>query len=249
MDLFNFSTGLWSVLVFLYFSTKDYFLAKIFNHPEFKLPVWLTAIISIAALIVNVFIQSEYERYLGLSNIKGSIQLPNFTLLFILADAFSTIFTLGLIAPKKGQPMWKEPGARVLVEILRLTLLVVTVPSVISFFWTRETLTDASWDYQCFKYQVTIDLATYYYQNQQLPQNLEQFTVERVNPFNDSPLLYTVIGGSNVQIMDEKGNAIMDGYKDLLGLEMYAANPEQFFLQFEIANQNVCDGKLRLPVF
>lgn len=75
MELFNLSAGLWSIFVFLYFSTKNYFLARIFHHPEFKLPVWLTTIISIAALIVNVFLQSEYERYLNLSYIKGSI--PN----------------------------------------------------------------------------------------------------------------------------------------------------------------------------
>ena len=248
MDRIISSRWFWSILVYVYFLVKDFFILRLFKISQAKVHPIINQLLAIAAMLVNLILIQEYDRYLQLTSIKGSVTLPHFTSLFLLIDGITSVGIVAILAFKRGLALFSTPYARLSIDIIRLVLVFIIFLQVISAIWMKQTNVEMGWDYQCFKYQVVIDLANYYYQNHEFPTKLEEFTSFTSNPFNTAPLLYT--GGKHaVYVMDAKENVIVEGPKDLLGLQLYENDPKQFFIVYDIANRNVCNGELRLPYF
>lgn len=249
MDNISSSPWFWSILVYVYFSTKDIIISRLFNASQVKIHPVINQLLAIVAMLVNLILIQEYDRYLQLTSIKGSVTLPHFTSLFLVVDGITSIGIVAILAFKRGLALFSMPYARLSIDIIRLVLVFIIFFQVISAIWMKQTNVEMGWDYQCFKYQVVIDLATYYYQRHEFPTRLEDFTSFTSNPFNTAPLLYSAGEQTAIFVTDTKENVIVEGPKDLLGLQLYENNPMQFFTVYDIANRNVCDGELRLPNF
>jgi hypothetical protein len=249
MDRIISSPWFWSILVYVYFLVKDLFISRLFKTSQAKVHPIVNQLLAIAAMLVNLILIQEYDRYLQLTSIKGSITLPHFSSLFLLIDGITSVGIVAILAFKRGLTLFSTPYARLSIDIIRLVLVFIIFLQVISAIWMKQTNVEMGWDYQCFKYQVAIDLANYYYQNHEFPAKLEEFTLFTSNPFNTAPLLYTAGEQAAIYVRDAKENVIVEGPKDLLGLQLYENNPKQFFIVYDIANRNVCNGELRLPHF
>lgn len=249
MDRIISSPWFWSILVYVYFLVKDFFISRLFKTSQAKVHPIVNQLLAIVAMLVNLILIQEYDRYLQLTSIKGSITLPHFTSLFLLIDGITSVGIVVILAFKRGLTLFSTPYARLSIDIIRLVLIFIIFLQVISAIWMKQTNVEMGWDYQCFKYQVAIDLANYYYQNHEFPDKLEEFTLFTSNPFNTAPLLYTAGEQAAIYVRDAKENVIVEGPKDLLGLQLYENNPKQFFIVYDIANRNVCNGELRLPHF
>lgn len=243
------TTWLSSVAVFLYFTLKSAILARLFRRSEFALPQWVSALLGLVGFFVNIYAQSEYDRYLALSYIKGSIDLPNFMAIFILVDFVSVFVIFWMINSGKNDQVWKEPVTKVVFELLRLTFVAGIVSAVIVYFWQIETRNQMGWEYKCFRYQLQIDLASYYYDQQAFPTTVESFTSSVINPYNDAQIVLQASEKGMVSVVDTEGNMLVNGYQDLIGIQLYADNPKEFFRSLEISNATVCEGLLRLPEY
>lgn len=249
MDSIISSPWFWSILVYVYFLVKDFFISRLFKTSQAKVHPIVNQILAIAAMLVNLFLIQEYDRYLQLTLIKGSITLPHFTSLFLVVDGITSIGIVAILAIRRGMALFSTPYARLSIDIIRLALVFIIFLQVISTIWMKQTNVEMGWDYQCFKYQVAIDLATYYYQHHGMPTKIGDFTAYTNNPFNQAPLLFTAGEQTAVYVTDAKENVIVEGPKDLLGLQLYENDPKQFFIVYDIANRNVCNGELLLPRF
>jgi len=247
MDRIISSPWFWSILVYVYFLVKDFFISRIFKTSQAKVHPIVHQLLAIVVMLVNLILIQEYERYLQLSSIKGLVQLPHFTSLFLLIDGVTSVGIVAILALKRGLALFSMPYARLSIDIIRLVLVLVIFLQVISAIWMKQTNVEMGWDYQCFKYQVVIDLATYYYEHRSLPNEINDFTSYTNNPFNQAPLLYSKGEPADTYVTDTEGNIIVEGPRNLLGLQQYENNPKQFFIVYDIANRNVCSGELRLP--
>ena len=243
----------WNFLVFIYFIAKDFILSKInigakktsTNH---VISITVSIFISLLALYINANLMDDYSRALNSGYIKGAVTLPPFTLLFILSDIISTIITILIIIGKLGINYLKDPTIKVLFEFIRLMLLGGLFMMITSHLSLNQVIEKQSgFDYLCFKNQLIIDAAVFYYKNDRNPESLEDFTTIRVNPINKSPLIFVKKNGNSIYINDEAGNKIIEGLKDIQGLETYKNSPKYFFTIFNIDNKHLCGGSLIIP--
>jgi hypothetical protein len=239
----------WNIVIIVYFSVKDFLLSKLFKEKQPKSHPGVILVMTVAALVINNLLLADYNRYLDMGYIKGAIQLPPFPLLFILADFISSAGLLLMISVKLGFSAFRKPGMRLLTDVLRLVFIYVVFLDVTLHFYIKETSKqmETFWTYPCFKDQVAIDLAVYYYKNGAIPSKLDDFTNFKENPVNKSPLIYTPGSQLTTTIIDGKDNKILVGYKDLMGLEMYKSDPPSFFTTLRISNKTMCSGSLNIP--
>lgn len=243
----SFDRLFWEIVVFLYFIFKDRVLSKIFKEAQVKNHPLINLAIAIAALFFNNQLQTDYARYLNLSYIKGAIQLPPFTLLFLLADFISSVGILFLMFFRTRTTFFKSPFARTFMDVFRLIAVYVVFTTVISGLWLIKERKNMNWNYLCFEKQIAIDLAVFYYRNNRLPEKLEEFTSYKINPSNNSALIYTPGSILAITITDQKGNKIVEGYKDINTLNIYKNDPPGFFTSFRILNKSICSGSLKIP--
>jgi hypothetical protein len=236
-----------SILVFVYFTIKDFLLAKIFRNSDYKVHPLASLLLSFMALFLNDRLVASYGNYLDMFYVKGAIILPHFTILFIAADFISSIIILTALTVRLGSAFFRIRYARFIVDVIRLAFVYFVFTTIASMLWVREVKRNMNRNFQCFKYQVAIDLISYYYRNDGMPSTLGEFTTYTVNPVNDSPLVYSP--GSELQTMvtDEMGNKIFEGYKDLVGVDVYEDNPSDFFSSYRIMNKTWCSGSLKIP--
>lgn len=236
-----------SILVFVYFTIKDFLLAKIFRNSDYKVHPLASLLLSLMALFLNDRLVASYGSYLDMFYVKGAIALPHFTILFIAADFISSIIILAALTVRLGSAFFRIRYARFIMDVIRLAFVYVIFTTIASMLWVREVDRNMNWNFECFKDQVAIDLISYYYRNDGMPSRLGEFTTYTVNPVNNSPLVY--VPGSELQTMvtDEKGNKIFEGYKDLMGVDVYKDNPSDFFASYRIMNKTLCSGTLKIP--
>jgi hypothetical protein len=236
-----------NILVFLYFFMKDFVLTKLFRNSDYRVHPIVTLGLSLAAVFMNDQLVASYGSYLDMFYVKGAIVLPHFTILFIAADFISSIIILVALKVRLGTDFFRIRYARLVVDVIRLVFVYVIFTTIASMLWVREVDRNMNSNFQCFKYQVSIDLISYYYRNDSMPNKLEEFTTYTVNPVNNAPLVYSP--GSELQTMvtDEKGNKIFEGYKDLAGVGVYKDNPSDFFSSYRIMNKTWCSGTLKIP--
>jgi len=244
MSFLNYGNIFWEIIVFLYFSCKSWFLSRIFRDSQIRTHFLVSLTITAAALLINSQIQAEYARYLDMSYVKGAIRLPPFTLLFILADFISTVVLLLLITARAGTSFFKLPVTRILMDILRLVMIYVIFILIVSRLWVKEVDRNLNWNFECFKSQMAIDIAVFYYQNGRLPNRLDEFSQFTTNPINNSDLVFTDGSTLSIYISDQMGNKIIEGYKDLIGLD---TDPLSFFTVYRIFNKTLCSGGLKIP--
>lgn len=229
------------ILVFLYFSIKNYIIYDRLRLFKQRRNTLLASIaIGIGSSLLNRFITLQYDNHTNLSFIKGTIELPPFALLLILADIVTTLFIAFILWSKK---INISSFPKIIYEITRIFILYVVFTSLVISFWQKsysEKLLNA--DYLCFKYTLVKDLATYYCQNNQFPEKLEQATALTVNPINNSSL--TSQDADNVLhyvVKDQKNNIILEGYKDFPGIYDCGNNPVEYMKSIQIIlNSSSC---------
>lgn len=243
----GFDFWFWEIIVFLYFTFKNILLSKILKITPLKIHPIVSIAITIIALFINNQLVTDYAKYLSMSPVIGAVKLPPFTLLFLIADFISSIAILLLISIRIGVSFFSMPYAGSFVEFGRLLLLSATFSIIISQFWLVELSKQTNWNYHCFKNQLIIDIAVYYYHNHKLPGRLEEFTQYKINPVNDAYLLYSGDNSMNIVISDGKGNKLVEGYKDFIGLISNTDNPPNFFKLLRIENKDLCSSALKIP--
>lgn len=236
----------WDSLVFLYFLGKNTVLSRIFKKHSIKIHPLYSFALALVAWYVNENLLSQYSFYLDLTSIKGSIQLPHFTLLFIIAD-FASSMVMVAFSALAASTHADKPVPRMIVDALRFIWLCVMFTVVTSTLWQQQLLKQTNWSYECFRQQIAIDLATYYFRHGGVPDTLSDFTAFVVNPANGSALLYTAGSVRQVAVVDQAGNTVLVGYKDLRGITQYENNPSDFFWSHRTVNRTVCDGRLAIP--
>lgn len=235
------------ILVFIYFFTKDFILAKLFRKSDYRVHPVVTLGLSLAAVFMNGQLVASYGSYLDMFYVKGAIVLPHFTILFITADFISSIIILAALTARFGSAFFRIRHARLVVDVIRLAFVYFVFTTIASMLWVREVKRNMNGDFQCFKYQVTIDLISYYYRNDGMPSKLGEFTTYTVNPVNNSPLVYSPGSELHTMVTDEMGNKIFEGYKDLAGVDVYKDTPSDFFSSYRIMNKTMCSGTLKIP--
>ena len=235
----------WNSIVFLYFSFKNVVFSKLFRGIKLNVHPLVTIVLAISALFVNSLLLQDYNQYLTMSVVRGAIQLPPFTLLFLIADFLSSMLLLGL-AIKMGKSLNNNPNSRTFIDIFRLICISIVFTTIASNLWEGEIKKQINWNYECFKNQLTVDLAAYYYRNQLLPKSIEDFTKLIINPINNSELIYSQGDTLTVSISDKSGNKIVEGYKDLLGIKSSLDNPSSFFSKFKIINDTLCKNSITI---
>lgn len=139
------------------------------------------------------------------------------------------------------------PFARRIMDVFRLLVIYFVFSSVVSHFWMAEFQKQMNYDYLCFKDQMVVDLAAYYYRNGTMPSQLSDFTGTRVNPFNQSPLRYQQGEGINITITDDAGNTVVRGFEEFIGLKINSRHPEDFFWHKRTMGDILCHGNLVIP--
>jgi len=236
-----------SILVFVYFTTKDFVLAKIFRNSDYKVHPLASLLLSFMAIFLNDRLVVSYGSYLDMFYVKGAIVLPHFTILFIAADFISSIIILTALTVRLGSAFFRMRYARFIMDVIRLAFVYVIFTTIASMLWVREVDRNMNWSFECFKDQVAIDLVTYYYRNDRMPNTLGEFTTYTVNPVNNSPLVYSPGSELETMVTDEKGNKIFEGYKELAGVDVYKDTPSDFFSSYRIMNKTLCSGTLKIP--
>lgn len=236
-----------NLAIILYFTLKDKIFSKLFGEKSVKTPPLLAILLTMAALVINSQLTGNYERYLSMSYVKGAIYLPPFTFLFLMADFISSILLTLLLLAKKAPMARKNPGIQTVFDVLRLIFIWAIFQSLVSSFWFKEESKLLNFDYLCFSDQVTVDMAGYYFRNNRLPEKLSDFTNYKVNPINNSKLVLTLGDVLSVKVSDEKGNIVMEGSKQLIGIKMYETNPSEFFKRYNLKNSTICKDKLNIP--
>lgn len=202
---------------------------------------------AVAALLINNQLMYSYDDYLNMSYVKGAIQLPPFNFLFLLTDFVSSIALILLIAVRTGTTFFRLSYARISFDILRLVFIYVVFTTITGHYWLKESIKQFNWNYQRFKSQVKIDFATYYLRHGKTPENLQDFTRYSINPVNNSSLIYSKGSLLSTTVTDEKGNKILESYKDFIGINTYKDNPSEFFSIYRIENKTLCLGSLIIP--
>lgn len=234
-------------VTFIYFNSKDFLLRKIFKAKSPRLHPAYTLILSIIALYVNTQLHNSYQEYLGMSYIKGSISLPPFTLIFIGADFISSVLLVFIVYVRLRVEPIQLKFVKIFMDIMRFFFLYAAFTSIVSHIWLQQLTSQANFNYNCFKEQLVIDAAVYYYRHSGvMPEKLADFTEVSVNPFNNSPLIYKKIQGANIEITDKAGNRLID-ITNFIGIGVYKAHPEEFFTLHHINNKNICQGSLKIP--
>lgn len=246
--MFTLETLLFAVVMCAYFTSKDLLLSKLVSKNQFKLNPIASIFLTIVGLFINSKLDQSYVRYLHLSSIKGSIELPPFILICIAADIISSILIIAIAFYKFHVDYFRNKYAYLILDIGRLIIIYFVFSFIVSWFWSNQIIEkETSWDSQCYKYQLSIDLATYYLKNGSMPGQLSDFTQEIINPINKSPLVYKPGTTICTQISDERGNILVEGYKKLLGIKIYKTEPMKFFKLYEVHNDILCGGKLKMP--
>lgn len=243
-------TNYWffSLLTILYFGLKDWILSYIYKGSAFRLPVYYSAIMAFVGYFINHSLYRSYLYYLSLTSVAGSITLPNFSLLFIVADFVTSLALMTIIHRRMGTLKISNKYGKISMDLTRLFLLYITFTIIVSRLWLQETLKDISFDYTCFQNQLAIDLAEYYLKNDSVPSQLSDFTEHRINPANNSPLIYSSTGNIiSTKITDAQGNVVVEGYKYFPGIDTSQSDPEAFFGIFETFNRTLCQGTLNIP--
>ena len=248
MDALQAHPWFWGIVVFLYFTFKNFILSKVFKNTKISTHPAISLTMAVLALYANSQLVRSYDRYLNMSYVKGAIRLPHFSLLFVLSDLLATVTVIVIFIIKLGPKFSRLKLMHAIFNFASLLFIYVIFTTLISTLWLKETQKNVNWNYMCFKNQIAIDLATFYFKNQHLPEKLEEFTSFKINPINNSPLILTPGSTLSIAVTDEKGNKIMEGYKDLMGLKMYSENPEDFFATYRIFGENACSDLLKIPL-
>ncbi|MEN9327998.1 MAG: hypothetical protein RI947_806 [Candidatus Parcubacteria bacterium] len=235
------------IVTFVYFSCKDFVLARLFKDKSLKVHPVFSLIMAFIGLYVNAKLQESYVQYLDMSYIKGSIQLPPFPLLFIAADFASSVALILILYVRVGVSFFSIPFARHFVNVMRFIFIYVVFTSIVSTLWVHQLEKQINWDYTCFRNQLAIDAAVYYYRNGHMPESLSEFTTITTNPANRSPLQFSRGQGVNITVTDKAGNQLVNGYKDFIGIKIYTDNPADFFVTRRITNDTLCHGTLKIP--
>ncbi len=236
--------NIWSLIVFLYFVFKNRLLSKIFKNRATYRYTPLSFFVALFSIYLNSILVSKYNQYLNMSYVKGAIVLPPFSLLFTISDFLASVIVILKI--QKYLDILKKPLGSFMFDTTIMIFTFAVFSTVSSALWVRETGKLINWNYQCFKDQIAIDMAAYYYDQGELPQTIDNFTNFEKNPINDSPLVLKPGTTLTISVVDEEGSIILEG-SDLMGMEMYSNDPESFFDRFRIKNNNLCKGKLKIP--
>ncbi len=231
----------------LYFTLKQVVFSKIFTKKQAAVHPLIVVVLTVLGVLLTHQLQAEYTRYLGMSVVKGAIQLPAYLLLFFLADFVTSLILIGFFSLRLGVAFFKIPYARVLMDVARLFVIFIVFTTLVSSLWSKQIEKETNWQFNCFKYQIAIDLSAYYFQHGKLPEKLEQFTSTTKNPVNDSLLLYFPDSILKTKISDEKENVILAGYADLMGLEQYEKEPQKFYTKYDVVNEVLCKNSLKIP--
>lgn len=231
----------------IYFTLKHFLFSKIFSKKQVIIHPLISVAFAVLGILLTHQLQIEYTRYLEMSTVKGAIQLPSYVLLFFLADFVTSLILIGFFSLRLGVVFFKKPYARVLMDVARLFVIFIVFTTLVSSLWSKQIEKETNWQFNCFKYQIAIDLSAYYFQHGKLPEKLEQFTSTTKNPVNDSLLLYFPDSILKTKILDEKENVILAGYVDLMGLEQYKNEPQKFYTKYDVVNEVLCKNSLRIP--
>lgn len=235
------------IITFVYFSCKDFVLARLFKDKSLKVHPVVSLIMVLIGLYVNAQLQQSYVEYLDKAYIKGSIHLPPFPLLFIGADFASSVALILILYTRVGVSFFTIPFARHIVNVMRFTIIYMVFTSIVASLWLHQIKKQMNWEYTCFRNQLVIDAAVYYYRNGHMPESLSTFTTTTTNPANSSPLQFSRGQGVNITVTDKAGNQLVNGYKDFIGIKIYKNNPADFFTTLRINNDTLCQGTLKIP--
>lgn len=228
------------IIAFIYFSLKNYLLykyLKLFKNTKLNHIISLT--VSISYLFLERHLTAEYGRYLDFTFIKGAIELPPFIILLIAGDIISTLIVIFII---KKQGISESSLARIFYEFGRFIILFASFYYLVSTFWFSSFNKKlANFDYTCFKFSLAKDLAVYYLAHGVFPKDLKTATKYTINPVNNAPLIsFNEKDVLSYKVVDSKGNIIIEGYKDYIGIAISRDRPEEYLKGLEIMTDNLC---------
>lgn len=245
MDFLQDYLSLIDIGIFVYFVFKQWALNRVFRTRHMPVKPFLTALLSLLAWGVYLLVLQEYTRTELMFPIKGAVQLPQFALLFVITDAISTILALSLFRLRIGRAFFSKTYAYYLFDLVRLVFLFVVFSNLLQYLW-YDSFNHELWvDNTCFEKQLEIDIAHYYFEHGEVPTTLQQFTRYEMNPASNSPLQITQASPTGLVITDQLGNQLITP-TDLVGLNQFARQPEDYWSQVERFNQTVCDGTLQI---
>lgn len=76
---------------FVYFACKDLFLSKIFPGRSIRAHPIYSLVMALIGLYIGGALHRSYQEYLSMTMVKGSLHLPPFMLMFLLADFITSV--------------------------------------------------------------------------------------------------------------------------------------------------------------
>lgn len=236
----------WSVVIFIYFSTKNTILLKLFKRPEYHRNPHLDIIIAILAVIFNNWLLNTYQTVNFINFPQNSGSLPPYPLIFIITDLLVSAFFI--IRGWRLMPHYINiPIYQFIFSIMQFVLMTALFTVVVSYFITSEVIINREQYYTCAKYQLRIDFANYYFTHNTYPDTLAEFTNITRNPITLAPLSYNKYSQAlDIEIVDSNEVKFLVGATDVFGLESFKANPNDYFFAIKTMGAR-CTPPLQFP--
>lgn len=236
-----FAFTLLDLVAFLYFSIKNHLLYRRFKIFNKNISLLFSFFIGVFSVLQNQYLVNRYEGFLGMSFVRGAIELPPFLLLLIGADVFSTIVLLFLVTLSRHRNR-KPPAA--LLEITRLLFVYVFFTFLVTNFWMKSIKEKQfNWNYECFKIELRKDLARYYFQNGRFPNDISKASKLTINPLNGADLVVkNPESVTSYTIVDTFENKIIVASRDFIGIASYKDNPEFFMEYLNLLDNSLCEN-------